>query len=255
MQTVGALEHVSYDEPGIYSYEQALPLVRALGLGTPAAEQQFRRMVFNVVARNQDDHAPAAAARASRPAGSGAQAATVSPTGGEVAREVLCLCWRSRWRGWGQSNLHLQRRPHGRQKEHHNMKHATFADLGVSEVVVNELAQRGHRRAVRRPGDGHPRRAGRPRRAGPVADRVGQDARVRRAAGRAAEATPTRARRRSCWRPTRELAIQIVDELRPIATPARCRSPRLRRRRDRQAGAARGARAHPRRDARDGCST
>ena len=56
MQTVGALEHVSYNEPGSYSYEQAMLLVRRLGLGTPVVEQQFRRMVFNVVARNQDDH-------------------------------------------------------------------------------------------------------------------------------------------------------------------------------------------------------
>jgi len=56
MQTVGALEHVSYDEPGTYSYEQLMLLIRRLGLGTPVAEQQFRRMVFNVVARNQDDH-------------------------------------------------------------------------------------------------------------------------------------------------------------------------------------------------------
>lgn len=56
MQTLAALEHVSYNEPGTYSYEQALLLMRRLGLGTPAIEQQFRRMVFNVVARNQDDH-------------------------------------------------------------------------------------------------------------------------------------------------------------------------------------------------------
>jgi serine/threonine-protein kinase HipA len=56
MQTVAALEHVSYNEPGAYSYEQAMLLVRRLGLGTPVVEQQFRRMVFNVVARNQDDH-------------------------------------------------------------------------------------------------------------------------------------------------------------------------------------------------------
>ncbi len=56
MQTAGALEHVSYNEPGTYSYEQLLLLIRRLGLGTTAAEQQFRRMVFNVVARNQDDH-------------------------------------------------------------------------------------------------------------------------------------------------------------------------------------------------------
>jgi serine/threonine-protein kinase HipA len=56
MQTVGAIEHSSYNEPGTYSYEQVLLLIRRLGLGTLVAEQQFRRMVFNVVARNQDDH-------------------------------------------------------------------------------------------------------------------------------------------------------------------------------------------------------
>src|SRR5271156_2505718 len=56
MQTVGALEHSRYNEPGTYSYEQVLLLVRRLGLGAPVVEQQFRRMVFNVVARNQDDH-------------------------------------------------------------------------------------------------------------------------------------------------------------------------------------------------------
>lgn len=56
MQTLAALEHISYNEPGAYSYEQALLLMRRLGLGTPALEQQFRRMTFNVVARNQDDH-------------------------------------------------------------------------------------------------------------------------------------------------------------------------------------------------------
>jgi serine/threonine-protein kinase HipA len=56
VQTVGALEHVSYNEPGTYSYERLMLLIRRLGLGKPVVEQQFRRMVFNVVARNQDDH-------------------------------------------------------------------------------------------------------------------------------------------------------------------------------------------------------
>lgn len=56
MQSIGAIEHVSYNEPGAYSYEQALQLVRRMRLGTATAEQLFRRMVFNVVARNQDDH-------------------------------------------------------------------------------------------------------------------------------------------------------------------------------------------------------
>jgi serine/threonine-protein kinase HipA len=56
VQTLAALDHVSYNEPGLYSYERAFALMRRLGLQTPAVEQQFRRMVFNVVARNQDDH-------------------------------------------------------------------------------------------------------------------------------------------------------------------------------------------------------
>ena len=56
MQTLGALEHVSYDEPGIYGYEQAMQLARRLGLDAPAADQLMRRMIFNIVARNQDDH-------------------------------------------------------------------------------------------------------------------------------------------------------------------------------------------------------
>ncbi len=56
VQTIAALEHVDYNEPGLYSYEQAIALLRRLGLGTPEAEQLYRRMVFNVVARNQDDH-------------------------------------------------------------------------------------------------------------------------------------------------------------------------------------------------------
>jgi len=56
MQTLAALEHVSYNEPGTYSYEQLMLLIRRLGLGTPVVQQQFRRMVFNIVARNQDDH-------------------------------------------------------------------------------------------------------------------------------------------------------------------------------------------------------
>lgn len=56
MQTVAALEHVDYNVPGIYAYEQAIRLMRRLGLDARATEQFYRRMVFNVVARNQDDH-------------------------------------------------------------------------------------------------------------------------------------------------------------------------------------------------------
>jgi serine/threonine-protein kinase HipA len=56
MQSLGALAHFDYNLPGAYSYEQALLVIRQLGLPMAAIEQQFRRMLFNVVARNQDDH-------------------------------------------------------------------------------------------------------------------------------------------------------------------------------------------------------
>ena len=56
MQSLGALAHYDYNMPGAYSYEQALQVIRELGLPMAAVEQQFRRMLFNVVARNQDDH-------------------------------------------------------------------------------------------------------------------------------------------------------------------------------------------------------
>ena len=56
MQSLCALAHFDFNVPGAYSYEQALQVIRRLGLGPDDVEQMFRRMVFNVVARNQDDH-------------------------------------------------------------------------------------------------------------------------------------------------------------------------------------------------------
>jgi serine/threonine-protein kinase HipA len=56
MQTLGALGHYDYNSAGAYSYEQAFALMRQLGLSTHELEQQYRRMTFNIVARNQDDH-------------------------------------------------------------------------------------------------------------------------------------------------------------------------------------------------------
>lgn len=55
-QTLCALAHYDYNQPAAYSYEQAFQVMRTLRLSYTAAEQFFRRMVFNVVARNQDDH-------------------------------------------------------------------------------------------------------------------------------------------------------------------------------------------------------
>lgn len=56
MQTLNAIAHVSYKRPGEYSYEALFSLARQLGLSPDEAKQLFRRMVFNIVARNHDDH-------------------------------------------------------------------------------------------------------------------------------------------------------------------------------------------------------
>jgi serine/threonine-protein kinase HipA len=56
MQSLCALAHFDFNQAGAYSYEQALLTIRQLKLPMAAVEEQFRRMVFNVVARNQDDH-------------------------------------------------------------------------------------------------------------------------------------------------------------------------------------------------------
>ncbi|MEY4641051.1 MAG: hypothetical protein RLZZ227_1045 [Pseudomonadota bacterium] len=56
MQTLGALAHFDYCRPGAYSYEEALQVIRRLGLPMASLEELFRRMVFNILARNQDDH-------------------------------------------------------------------------------------------------------------------------------------------------------------------------------------------------------
>ena len=56
MQSLGALAHFDYNEPGSYSYEQAFLVMRQLQLPIQALEEQYRRMVFNLIARNQDDH-------------------------------------------------------------------------------------------------------------------------------------------------------------------------------------------------------
>ena len=56
MQTLCGLAHYDYKMLHAYSYEQAFQVMRRLRLPYGQAEQMFRRMVFNVIARNQDDH-------------------------------------------------------------------------------------------------------------------------------------------------------------------------------------------------------
>lgn len=56
IQTLNGLAHVSFKKPGQYSYAQLFALARQLNIGAQEAEQLFRRMAFNVIARNHDDH-------------------------------------------------------------------------------------------------------------------------------------------------------------------------------------------------------
>jgi serine/threonine-protein kinase HipA len=56
IQTLCALSHFDFNLAGAFSYEDAFEEMRALNLPYPDMEQLYRRMVFNVVARNQDDH-------------------------------------------------------------------------------------------------------------------------------------------------------------------------------------------------------
>ncbi len=56
MQSLCAVAHLDFNNPQAHSYEEALLTIRRLGLSMEALEEQFRRTVFNVMGRNQDDH-------------------------------------------------------------------------------------------------------------------------------------------------------------------------------------------------------
>ena len=56
MQTLGAISHIDYNIPGLCSYEQAAYYMNRLGIPYSDVEQFYRRMVFNVILINQDDH-------------------------------------------------------------------------------------------------------------------------------------------------------------------------------------------------------
>lgn len=56
MQSLGAMAHYDYNQPAAYSYEQAVQVIRRLGLPREDLEQQVLRAIFNVVGRNHDDH-------------------------------------------------------------------------------------------------------------------------------------------------------------------------------------------------------
>jgi len=56
MQSLCALAHFDFNQAGAYAYEQALFTIRQLKLPIASVQEQFRRMVFKILARNQDDH-------------------------------------------------------------------------------------------------------------------------------------------------------------------------------------------------------
>ncbi len=56
MQSLCAMAHFDFNASGEYSYEHAFGVIQKLNLGHPAMQEMYRRMLFNVLARNQDDH-------------------------------------------------------------------------------------------------------------------------------------------------------------------------------------------------------
>ena len=56
MQSFCGLQHYDFNEVNSFSYEQLFETMRLLGLPYTDARQLFTRMVFNVMARNCDDH-------------------------------------------------------------------------------------------------------------------------------------------------------------------------------------------------------
>jgi serine/threonine-protein kinase HipA len=54
--TLGGLLHIDYNDPGASSYEEYLRTILRLGMPPAAVIEGYRRMVFNVLAVNQDDH-------------------------------------------------------------------------------------------------------------------------------------------------------------------------------------------------------
>ena len=56
MQSLNAIAHMNYNQIDTHYYEQFFSTIREMRLPHSAIEQQYRRMVFNVVAKNCDDH-------------------------------------------------------------------------------------------------------------------------------------------------------------------------------------------------------
>ena len=56
IQTLCAIQHYDFNQITSFSYEQLFQTMRLLKIPYPQAEQLYKRMVFNVIARNCDDH-------------------------------------------------------------------------------------------------------------------------------------------------------------------------------------------------------
>jgi serine/threonine-protein kinase HipA len=56
MQSLCAINHLPFDKTRIFGYEQTVQVMKKMIIGAQDIEQFYRRMVFNVMARNQDDH-------------------------------------------------------------------------------------------------------------------------------------------------------------------------------------------------------
>ena len=176
----------------------------------PARPNRMILMFDDLLSR----HAPAASALAAL--GCEREPCYGQPTGGDVVREVLCLCWRSK-RGWGQSNLHLQRRPDGRQKEHQQHEACN---------VRRPRRVRG-RRQMSSPSAGSRSRSRYRGWSSPTCSPATTCWRSRRRARARRSRSACRWSRRLkdsdarpsalILAPTRELAIQIVEDLRPLA--------------------------------------
>lgn len=55
-QTLCGIAHYDYRTAGVYSYEQAFRIMRGLHLTYSEMSEMFKRLVLNVIIRNQDDH-------------------------------------------------------------------------------------------------------------------------------------------------------------------------------------------------------
>lgn len=56
IQTLCGLAHMDFRQPGAHSYEQAFSIMRRLRLSYAEGQEMFRRMLFNVMSVNMDDH-------------------------------------------------------------------------------------------------------------------------------------------------------------------------------------------------------